>query len=121
MLSENQSYFPYWLNAMKFCNLFFSIPYKWDVESKKVKIIGRKSKVIYQFLLLTHVLYIFVMSIHVILNHDKMKLANILKGIVSIFVYATCACSRLTFWFWEKEGLKMFNGILDFEKNLLAS
>jgi hypothetical protein len=25
---------------------------------------------------------------------------------------------RLTFWFWEKDGLKMFNGILDFEKKI---
>jgi hypothetical protein len=38
---------------------------------------------------------------------------------VVILAYLTCGIARLTFWFYEKEGLKMINGFLDFEKKLI--
>lgn len=121
MLSKGETYFPYWTIGMKLNNLCFAIPYKWDEKLERVKIVSPGHKILYKIFLLSHIIYFVVMIIHMSLHHHLMSLANCLKGILVIIAFATGAVTRLTLYFWEREGLQLLNGVLDFEKNFLKS
>lgn len=121
MLSKGQSYFLFFVYAIKLSNLSFSIPYKYDGNSDSVKIIGRKSKGIYNATLLSHVLYLTIICVYLYLFRDKMPVLKVLQGSVIIIAYVSSAVCRITLFIWEKDGLLLLNGFLGFEKNLVKS
>lgn len=120
MLTKGQDFFPYWTIQLKICNFFCAFPYKWDESSEKVKLIKNKLyRLIYTVTIFLPLIYMVVMGIFVTTNLRRIPISKSLKGFVGILCYGISSTTRVTFWIWELEGLKLINGILTFEKNLI--
>lgn len=116
-----KDYLFHFKTQLKLCNLFCCIPYFYDSESRKVKLLKTGiSRQIYYLTIFSHVIYLFITCVNMYLNYTTWSLANYLKALVVIAIYALCAVCRLTFLWNEMEGLKLLNWFLIFEDHLLS-
>jgi hypothetical protein len=119
MLAPGQPFFPYWVSALKLCNLYLALPYVWDGKGKKLTLLKNPwLRRFYSIGVFIPVFYLGVMFIHMGRNGGDMTLPQWCKGLVGILMFGLGNTSRLTFWIWKADGLKMLNGILEFEKDL---
>jgi hypothetical protein len=119
MLGPGQPFFPYWRAQLKICNFFFAFPYEWDKKGEKLRFLHNpRIKRLNSIGVWIPVVYFVVMALHLGKNGGGMTMSSICTGFVNLFMFGLGSVLRLTFWFWEKDGLKMFNGILDFEKKI---
>jgi hypothetical protein len=121
MLGPGQPFFPYWVTNLKICNFFFSFPYEWNRNGKAGKLTllkKRYARILYSFEILLFASYLGAMYLHMILNGRHMTLTELCKGFVGLLAGSLGLTTSLTFFIWKQEGLKMWNGILEYEQNL---
>src|SRR5665811_127625 len=120
MLSKG--YLIYFKVALKICNLGLAVPYEWDTEFERLRILKSWTlKLFYKMQLFFQFGYNLIMLINLLLNFksESFSLTNKLVGSLFSSIYTMMGVCKLNYFLFETEGLKLINGVFAFEGILL--
>lgn len=113
---------PYFKLQLKVCNLISSVPYEWDENEKKIRVLKSKFKLLFcNFQVLTHSIYTLIMFCNFVtpgslsLNSSSSKML----GLVFLVCFVATTLMRITFWRKQNEGAFLVNSFLEFEQKFL--